>query len=163
MTRVTQTIKLVSLLQPPPETVALFDELILLGEGKIIYNGPIEEVVDYFNALGYEIPERMDVADWLQALPTKDGEQFLIDKNAAHLSTEGFAKRFNESPLGEAIFTKLEAPMADGSSVESLGATRYRNSPSRSLKLLVRRELLLWWRDKYQIQATVMKGATVLD
>jgi ABC-type multidrug transport system ATPase subunit len=58
--------KIVSLLQPPPETVANFDELILLGEGKIIYSGPVAEVIDYFNSLGYEIPERMDVADWLQ-------------------------------------------------------------------------------------------------
>jgi ABC-type multidrug transport system ATPase subunit len=57
---------IISLLQPPPETVANFDELILLGEGKIIYSGPINEVIDYFNSLGYEIPERMDVADWLQ-------------------------------------------------------------------------------------------------
>jgi ABC-type multidrug transport system ATPase subunit len=54
------------LLQPPPETVANFDEIVLLGEGKIIYCGPVDEVIDYFNSLGYEIPERMDVADWLQ-------------------------------------------------------------------------------------------------
>jgi ABC-type multidrug transport system ATPase subunit len=58
--------KIFSLLQPPPETVANFDELILLGEGKIIYSGPVNEVIDYFDYLGYEIPERMDVADWLQ-------------------------------------------------------------------------------------------------
>ena len=57
--------KIVSLLQPPPETFALFDGLILLSEGKIIYNGPVENVVDYFANLGYEIPERTDVADWL--------------------------------------------------------------------------------------------------
>jgi ABC-type multidrug transport system ATPase subunit len=65
-TRVLRLTKIVSLLQPPPETVANFDELILLGEGKIIYSGPVNEVIDYFNSLGYEIPERMDVADWLQ-------------------------------------------------------------------------------------------------
>jgi ABC-type multidrug transport system ATPase subunit len=65
-TRVLRLTKIVSLLQPPPETVANFDELILLGEGKIIYSGPVNEVIDHFDSLGYEIPERMDVADWLQ-------------------------------------------------------------------------------------------------
>ena len=75
--QLTDSIKIVSLLQPPPETVANFDELILLAEGKIIYVGPVEDVVEYFGALGYKIPERMDVADWLQALPTKDGVQYL--------------------------------------------------------------------------------------
>jgi hypothetical protein len=53
-------------LQPPPETVANFDELILISEGMVIYSGPMEDVIDHFNILGYDIPERMDLADWLQ-------------------------------------------------------------------------------------------------
>jgi len=65
-TRMTNTVKVVSLLQPPPETVANFDDLILISEGKIIYSGPVDDVIPYFNSLGYDIPERMDVADWLQ-------------------------------------------------------------------------------------------------
>ena len=35
--RVRQSLSIVSLLQPPPETVANFDELILVADGKIIY------------------------------------------------------------------------------------------------------------------------------
>lgn len=78
-TRITNTIKIVSLLQPPPETVANFDELILISEGRVIYCGPVEDVIDHFMILGYEIPERMDVADWLQVrrvlLFTKDNRR----------------------------------------------------------------------------------------
>ena len=66
VTRIMNSIKIVSLLQPPPETVANFDEVIVVSEGRIIYAGPLEDVIEYFNELGYEIPERMDVADWLQ-------------------------------------------------------------------------------------------------
>jgi hypothetical protein len=66
VTKITNTIKIVSLLQPPPETVANFDEMILLAEGWVIYCGPVEDVIGHFKALGYVIPERMDVADWLQ-------------------------------------------------------------------------------------------------
>lgn len=62
----TQYIKVVTLLQPPPETFALFDDLILLSEGQVIYSGPVEEVVPYFESLGYKLPDRMDAADWLQ-------------------------------------------------------------------------------------------------
>ena len=64
--KITNGLKIVSLLQPPPETVAVFDELIVLSEGKVIYCGPVEDVIPHFNALGYHIPERVDVADWLQ-------------------------------------------------------------------------------------------------
>lgn len=56
-TRLTKTIKIVSLLQPPPETVANFDEIIVVSEGKIIYSGPLEDVLNYFNGLGYDVPE----------------------------------------------------------------------------------------------------------
>jgi hypothetical protein len=56
-TRLTKTIKIVSLLQPSPETVGNFDEVIVFSEGKIIYSGPIDDVIVYFNELGYEIPE----------------------------------------------------------------------------------------------------------
>jgi ABC-type multidrug transport system ATPase subunit len=61
-------VKVVSLLQPPPETFALFDELVLVSAGKVIYSGPVEEVVPYFESLGYELPDRMDAADWLQVI-----------------------------------------------------------------------------------------------
>ena len=66
VTNLQNFIKIVSLLQPPPETFALFDGLILISEGKVIFSGPVEKVVSHFESLGYEIPERMDVADWLQ-------------------------------------------------------------------------------------------------
>ena len=140
--------------------MALFDELILLSEGKIIYNGPVEEVVEYFNALGYEIPERMDVADWLQALPTKDGAQFMSSGAAKteHLTTDGFVEKFNASTRGQQVLEMLAAPVKDGTAIENLGASRYKNPWYRSLRLLVQRELLLWWRDKYQIKATLAKG-----
>jgi ABC-type multidrug transport system ATPase subunit len=66
VSRIMKTIHIVSLLQPPPETVALFDELILLSEGRVIYSGAVDEVITHFTSLGYELPMRMDVADWLQ-------------------------------------------------------------------------------------------------
>lgn len=65
-TRLRHTVRIVSLLQPSPEVVALFDELILMGEGRILYAGPVDEVTRHFKSLGYEQPDRMDPVDWLQ-------------------------------------------------------------------------------------------------
>ncbi|CAM9216772.1 unnamed protein product, partial [Hapterophycus canaliculatus] len=58
----------VALLQPPPETYELFDNIILMAEGKIIFNGPRKDVVPYFNSLGIYCPARKDEADWLVEL-----------------------------------------------------------------------------------------------
>lgn len=57
---------LMSLLQPPPETFNLFDDVILLSGGLIIYQGPIEHVVKFFESIGFCLPPRKGIADFLQ-------------------------------------------------------------------------------------------------
>ncbi|KAF6158882.1 hypothetical protein GIB67_012299, partial [Kingdonia uniflora] len=55
----------ISLLLPAPETYDLFDEIILLSDGKIIYQGPRDQVVE-FESMGFKCPARKGVADFLQ-------------------------------------------------------------------------------------------------
>lgn len=56
----------VSLLQPAPETFDLFDDIILLSEGQVVYHGPREHIVSFFESCGFRCPERKGVADFLQ-------------------------------------------------------------------------------------------------
>ena len=56
----------ISLLQPAPETYDLFDDIILLTDGKIVYQGPRENVLEFFESMGFKCPERKGVADFLQ-------------------------------------------------------------------------------------------------
>lgn len=49
---------LMSLLQPAPETFDLFDDIILLSEGQIVYHGPRENVLEFFESCGFKCPER---------------------------------------------------------------------------------------------------------
>ena len=60
----------ISLLQPPPETYDLFDDIILLSDGQIVYQGPRENVLDFFEYMGFKCPERKGVADFLQEVST---------------------------------------------------------------------------------------------
>lgn len=57
---------LVSLLQPAPETYDLFDDIILLSDGQIVYEGPREHVLEFFESKGFKCPDRKGVADFLQ-------------------------------------------------------------------------------------------------
>lgn len=57
---------LMALLQPAPETFDLFDDLILLSDGYIIYEGPCSEVMEFFESLGFTKPPRKNIADFLQ-------------------------------------------------------------------------------------------------
>lgn len=57
---------IISLLQPAPETYELFDDVILISEGQIVYQGPREYAADFFAAMGFKCPDRKNVADFLQ-------------------------------------------------------------------------------------------------
>ncbi|KAJ3275169.1 ATP-binding cassette sub- G member 1, partial [Blyttiomyces sp. JEL0837] len=50
--------------QPSSETFHLFDDLMLLAEGRIMYLGPSKYAVNYFKALGYPCPRRSNPADF---------------------------------------------------------------------------------------------------
>ena len=56
----------VSLLQPAPESFDLFDDVMLMAKGKIVYHGPRGEVLNFFEECGFQCPERKGVADYLQ-------------------------------------------------------------------------------------------------
>ncbi|KAJ7962920.1 Pleiotropic drug resistance ABC transporter [Quillaja saponaria] len=57
---------IISLLQPAPKTYELFDDIILLSDGQIVYQGPREHVLEFFEFMGFKCPERKGVADFLQ-------------------------------------------------------------------------------------------------
>ena len=59
-----QLSRVISLLQPSPETVALFDEVIVMAEGQIVYAGPVKSVENYFADIGYVCPKFMDVGTY---------------------------------------------------------------------------------------------------
>lgn len=57
---------LVALLQPEPQTYDLFDDIMVLANGRITYHGAREEVLPHFSRLGFEPTKRKAVADFLQ-------------------------------------------------------------------------------------------------
>ncbi|XP_078168196.1 ABC transporter G family member 36-like isoform X2 [Carex rostrata] len=58
----------ISLLQPAPETYDLFDDIIVISDGQIVYHGPRDNVLEYFESMGFKCPERKGVADFLQEI-----------------------------------------------------------------------------------------------
>ena len=92
----------------------------------------------------------MDPADWLQSLATKDGAKYLANPEAmTHLTNEEFAQKFNESERGQEIRRKLQEPPKGVSLKDKPGLNqKYANSALRNIQLVIRRELLIWWRDK---------------
>ncbi|GKE16845.1 hypothetical protein Tco_1424422 [Tanacetum coccineum] len=62
----TESTIFISLLQPAPETFYLFDAIVLLSKVQIVYQGPREHIVEFFESCGFKCPERNGTADFLQ-------------------------------------------------------------------------------------------------
>ncbi|KAI3517159.1 hypothetical protein L1887_16368 [Cichorium endivia] len=109
--RVTTGEMLVGPAKPAPETFELFDDIILLSEGEIVYQGPRAYVLEFFENVGFKCPERKAVADFLQEVTSRrDQEQYWFKKDEPYrfISAPEFAHLFSRSLLGEALSNDLE-------------------------------------------------------
>ncbi|PIN11340.1 Pleiotropic drug resistance proteins (PDR1-15), ABC superfamily [Handroanthus impetiginosus] len=103
----------ISLLQPAPETYELFDDIILLSEGKIVYQGPRAAVLEFFAYMGFRCPERKNVADFLQEVVSKkDQEQYwaLPDRPYRYIPVVRFAEAFSSYNIGKNLSEELGIP-----------------------------------------------------
>jgi hypothetical protein len=89
---------LVSLLQPPPEVFALFEEIIIMAEGHILYHGPRESILGYFADLGYCCPANVDIADFILELATPEAKRYAV-KADAPLGIEALLAAWKKSDL----------------------------------------------------------------
>ena len=51
--------------QPSSEILRLFDDMILLNHGKIVYHGEVTNLVPYFDNIGYKCPEYTNPSDFI--------------------------------------------------------------------------------------------------
>ncbi|GFQ05731.1 ABC transporter g family member 32 [Phtheirospermum japonicum] len=103
----------ISLLQPAPETYELFDDIILLSEGKIVYQGPRAAVLEFFAYMGFCCPERKNVADFLQEVVSKkDQEQYWAspDQPYRYVPVVRFAEAFSSYNVGINLSGELNIP-----------------------------------------------------
>ncbi|KAI7182264.1 hypothetical protein KC316_g8331, partial [Hortaea werneckii] len=59
--------------QPRSNIVALFDQLILLAQGRTVYSGPFDKCQSYFDSIGYACPPGFNIADYLVDLTMHAG------------------------------------------------------------------------------------------
>lgn len=59
------TCVIMSIHQPRSDIFALFDKLILLSAGSMLYSGPSARVLDYFDQLGFQPAADYNTADFL--------------------------------------------------------------------------------------------------
>lgn len=103
---------LVSLLQPDPETYELFDDIILLSEGQIVYQGPRETALDFFSFMGFRCPSRKNIADFLQeVISEKDqGQYWFLNSDYQYVPAKKFIEGYQSFGVGKLLAAELSVP-----------------------------------------------------
>lgn len=112
-TRALDGTTVISLLQPAPETYELFDDVMLLCEGQIVYQGPRDAALDFFSSMGFRCPERKNVADFLQeVISKKDQEQYWSVPNRPYryIPPRKFVEAFHSFLVGRSLCEELAVP-----------------------------------------------------
>ncbi|KAJ1438250.1 P-loop containing nucleoside triphosphate hydrolase [Sesbania bispinosa] len=144
---------LVSLLQPAPETYELFDDIILLTDGQIVYQGPRENVLEFFESMGFKCPERKGVADFLQEVTSrKDQWQYWTRKEEPYsfVTVKDFVEAFQLFHIGQKLGDELANPF-DKSKCHpnALTTKKYGVNMKELLRTCASREFLLMKRNSF--------------
>ncbi|KAM0897411.1 hypothetical protein ACQ4PT_022583 [Festuca glaucescens] len=143
----------ISLLQPAPETYNLFDDIILLSDGQIVYQGPREDVLEFFESVGFKCPERKGVADFLQEVTSKkDQKQYWERRNESYrfMPVSDIVRAFQSFHTGRAMRNELAVPFDKSTShPAALTTARYGVSGRELLKVNIDREILLMKRNAF--------------
>ncbi|OWZ21807.1 Pleiotropic drug resistance protein transporter [Phytophthora megakarya] len=156
---------IVALLQPTPEVVEMFDDILMINEGHLVYHGPRTEILDYFQGLGFTCPPRVDPADFLIEVTSGRGHRYAngsVPSKDLPVASEDFNNKFCQS----AIYKKTHEAISKGfnehqfespedfkkaKSVANLARSKEKSEFGLafwpSTMLLLNRQKLIWLRD----------------
>ena len=143
-----------SIHQPRSSIYAMIDDLCLLSEGKLIYFGPGDSVLDYFSDLGYPCPDHFNPAEHLADLvaidhsnPEREGEtKQRVDELAAAWKAHSSAKAAEDVEGTSTVLTSSDASISHKPGC----------SLRRQVGLLLRRS----WRQVTRDKATAASRAS---
>ncbi|KAF0745326.1 hypothetical protein Ae201684P_011125 [Aphanomyces euteiches] len=161
---------IVALLQPPPEVVELFDDILMLSEGYLVYHGPRQSTLPYFQNLGFTCPPRTDPSDFLIEIVSGRGAKYYpTDVEKPPLCT---AKEFSDAFISSDIHTNVQATIARGDTIHDVATIKRISHMARktqvfgmgfleSTKLLTIRQKILTLRDKPLLYGKLCEAVVV--
>ncbi|KAG2885028.1 Pleiotropic drug resistance protein 1 [Phytophthora cactorum] len=145
----------ISLLQPSPEVFALFDDVILLNDGYVMYHGPRDQALDYFESLGFKCPPNRDVADFLMDLGTNKQHQYEV--GPAPSTAAQFREAFEQSATHRHLVANVLAPVDPSlerdNSLHLSPLPEFHQNFAAGTWTLVKREMAVTMRDTNAVRS----------
>ncbi|XP_061351458.1 pleiotropic drug resistance protein 3-like isoform X2 [Gastrolobium bilobum] len=153
LVHITDATALISLLQPAPETFDLFDDIVLMAEGKIVYHGPRDYILQFFEDCGFKCPQRKGTADFLQeVISRKDQAQYWTrtEEPYSYVAVDQFIGKFKDCPFGQKLEDELLKPFDKSKNhKDALTFRKYSLTKWELFKACMMREFLLMKRNSF--------------
>lgn len=129
--------------QPSSDIYHLFDDLLLLGEGRVLYHGPVADAVAYFAALHFACPQYTNPADYF----------FMHVRGGQHLYAA-----WSASPQHRAIMERIagQKPVGVAKTVVRRRANRF-----TQFVYLLKRTMRNAWRNKMILHVKLLQNVLV--
>lgn len=174
MTDVSKRTTFVTLYQAGEGIYELMDKVLVIDEGRMLYQGPANEAKEYFVNLGFYCPPQSTTADFLTSLCDPNAREFQPGREA---STPKTAEELEKAFRGSAAYQRLQEDIADYEKrlretdcadtrrfqqtvVQSKSKTVSKKSPYtvsfvRQVLACTKREFWLLWGDKTSLYTKI--------
>ncbi|KAK7431315.1 ATP-binding cassette transporter snq2 [Neonectria magnoliae] len=119
-TDVSERTTLVTLYQAGESIYELMDKVLVIDEGRMLFQGPASEAKKYFQDLGYWCPPRQTTADFLTSIADKNARHFQPGrKDTAPKTPEELERAFRASPHYQRLLADVEDSERDDQTIEN--------------------------------------------
>ncbi|KAI9728900.1 MAG: hypothetical protein M1834_007158 [Cirrosporium novae-zelandiae] len=167
MTDVSNRTTFVTLYQAGEDIFKLMDKVLVIEQGRMIFQGEASRAKQYFIELGFHCPERETTADFLTSIGDPNERQFRDGfENRAPKTAEELEKAFRASPDYKALLAEVDEYETYVETTEHADARRFQKSVNaakskhvpdkssytvsfpRQVLACTKREFWLLWGDK---------------
>eukprot|EP00027_Filamoeba_sp_ATCC50430_P012825 CAMPEP_0168563134 /NCGR_PEP_ID=MMETSP0413-20121227/12515_1 /TAXON_ID=136452 /ORGANISM="Filamoeba nolandi, Strain NC-AS-23-1" /LENGTH=699 /DNA_ID=CAMNT_0008594649 /DNA_START=80 /DNA_END=2179 /DNA_ORIENTATION=- len=128
--------------QPNSQIFHMFDRLILLAKGHMIYNGLTRDVMRYFHDIGAQPPSLMNPADWfMDVLHLKPGDKEAEERVNGLVDSFEKSNQLKQIKQTEVLDFRAEAEELQESTYPTSYWTQVRYLTQRGFKHMVREPL----------------------
>ena len=149
----------VTIHQPRSEIWGLFDHLLLLTGGSLVYSGPVDRCLPYFEDLGYGLPPFVNPAEHLIDLAAVDTRSADLEASSS-LRVEGLKQAWRSYYKNRTPQSLVETSPANNLLALPLPNIA-RSALSRQIKVLTMRTLKVTLRDPLGVAGSLLEAITM--
>lgn len=152
-TKIMEGIMVCHLTQPDPQVIGLFDKVIILEEGNVIYCGNTSNIIEYFSNLNCCLPEGRDFGSFISEMGHMDGRKEYIKDPKMPIKTtremiENYERGSDFCSMKEKIKAEVTEKPVENNYTNKVYNQEYAHSFFYIVKILFLRQVKFTIRNK---------------